>query len=202
MAERGSEPTIEDDIAFIRRTVEEGRSYARGRSPDLMVWGLFMTVGYLGTYAYVLRRSPLTPEWLWPVCVVLPWIYSLRHIFLRRFAGTSARARAPMAQALSMLWLGCGISIAVLAVTANWTIPTHAPWFDSAVAAILAIAFFAGATLCNLGWMRAVAVGWWIAVPVMFALRNSILVLPAGAAFMFLLLAGPGAILLSGARRP
>src|SRR6266478_5489982 len=34
------EDRVRDDIAFIRRAVEEGRNYATHSSPDIMIWGM------------------------------------------------------------------------------------------------------------------------------------------------------------------
>ena len=48
-----SEHAIEDDIAFIRRTVADGRQFARGRSADLLVWGLVVPVGDIANYAHL-----------------------------------------------------------------------------------------------------------------------------------------------------
>ena len=69
-----SEEGVESDIAFIRRVVQDGRSYAQGRSPDLLVWGVCVAGGYLATYAYARRWLPLYPSYSWAVAIALPWI--------------------------------------------------------------------------------------------------------------------------------
>ena len=68
------EDQAREDIAFIRRTIEEGSTYATGRSPDMLVWGVAVTVGYLGTYGFVRGWSPITPQAVWAVCLGLPWL--------------------------------------------------------------------------------------------------------------------------------
>jgi hypothetical protein len=194
MAELG----VEEDIAFIRRTVEGGRVYARGRSADMLVWGLFVAAGYLHNYAYHRHWSSIDPNWVWLFVIALPWLYSLRGV-ATRLAGGSRPARSPMATALSMLWLACGISLATLAITGHWG-DVAANWYDSAVAAILAIAFFAGSFLCNLAWMRVVAFAWWAGEFVLHALSDNPNVALVGAAMMLLFLAGPGLVLLTSSR--
>ena len=56
----------------------------------------------------------------------------------------------------------------------------------------LGIAFFVSSYLCNLSWMRLVAIGWWIAALALYALRHRIEVLLLSAALMLVLLALPG----------
>jgi hypothetical protein len=56
------EDRVREDIAFIRHAVEEGRNYATASSPDIMIWGIAVAVGYLGTCAFVRGWSPLHPS--------------------------------------------------------------------------------------------------------------------------------------------
>ncbi len=188
---------VENDIAFIRNAIEGGRAYARGRSADLLIWGLFVAAGYLATYAYVQRWSSIDPNWIWAFAIGLPWLYSLRR-FGARLVGLAgvAPARSPMAQALSTLWFGCGIALMTLAIVANFIGDPRVHWYDAAVAGILGIAFFVGASLCNHRWMRWVGFAWWAGVFLLYELRDTRAVLPAAAAMMLLFLAGPGLALL------
>jgi len=57
------------------------------------------------------------------------------------------------------------------------------------------IAFFVSAWLSNLGWLRWVALLWWVGELGVFALRHRPEFLPLSAALMLLLLAGPGLLL-------
>ena len=55
------EDQVREDIAFIRHAVEEGRSYATARSPEMLIWGIALAIGYFGTYAFVRGWSPIRP---------------------------------------------------------------------------------------------------------------------------------------------
>lgn len=193
------------DITFIRRAIEDGRSYAHARSPDLVVWGIAIAIGYLGTYARVRGWLMFDPNWLWALCIGLPWLYSLRWVARRLASGANRPARNPMAIALGMSWLGCGVALTVLYLAAIWTgdIRFLHGWFGSVSAGMIGIVFFTGAWLSNLAWLRWVGAGWWAGEVGLFALRwRPEAQLLLGAALMLLLFAGPGLVLLArrGAR--
>jgi len=187
---------VRQDIAFIRRAVEEGGAYTTAGSPDMLVWGVAAALGYLGTYAFIHGWSPIAPYGLWAFCLGVGWLYSLRRIVV----GSKGRpARGPMAQALAMLWLGCGVFMTTLVIAAMASGAAREGWCDAVVAGVLGIGFFASASLSNLPWLRWVAVLWWAGEIALFALRHDPAVrLPLAAALMLVLLAGPGLLLMRG----
>jgi hypothetical protein len=186
------EDRAREDIAFIRHAVEDGRNFATASSPDIMIWGIAVAVGYLMTYAFVQRWSSIHPSWVWAICIGLPWLYSLRRLLPAFDRGCTD---SPKARALSMLWFGCGVFLTTLAVAAIWSGDIRLGWFDAVVAGVLGIAFFGSAWLSNLAWLRWVAVLWWLGELGVFALRHRPEVLPLLAVLMLLLLAGPGLLL-------
>jgi hypothetical protein len=197
------EDRAREDIAFIRQAIEEGGAYATARSPDMLVWGIAVAVGYIGTYAFVRGWSPLAPRALWAVCIGLPWLFSLRKVLRRLFGGGNGRPhRGSMAQALGMLWLGCGIFLTSLSIAALWTGANREGWLDAVAAGVMGIAFFASSWLTNLGWLRWIAIAWWLGELAIFSVRHQVEVLPLSAALMLVLLAGPGLVLLRRGGRP
>ena len=194
------EEQAREDIAFIRRAIEEGSAYATACSPDMLVWGTAVALGYLGTYGFVRGWSPIAPNALWAVCIGLPWLYSLRRQ-LRRLVGGAPPERGPMAQALSMLWLGCGVLLTTLAIACLWSGDSREGWFDAVVAGVLGTGFFASSWLANLPWLRWVAIAWWVGELAIFASRHHPEVLLLAAALMLALLAGPGLVLLTRGSR-
>ena len=82
-----------EDIAFIRRAIEEGGAYATASSPDMLVWGIAVALGYLGSYGFIRGWSPVAPHALWAGCLGLPWLFSLRHRAARSRAAARWRRR-------------------------------------------------------------------------------------------------------------
>jgi len=190
------EDQAREDIAFIRRAIEEGSSYATARSPDMLVWGIALAIGYLGTYGFIRGWSPVAPGALWTACMGLPWLFSLRRL-ARGLAGRGVTNRGPMAQAAAMLWLGCGVVLTTLATVAMLTGEARSGWVSAVVAGVMGIGFFASAWLLRLPWLRWVGIAWWLGELALFALRHRAEALPLAAALMLLLLAGPGYVLMS-----
>lgn len=184
------------DLAFIREAIEEGQVYAACCGPDLLVWGVAVTIGHLGTYAFVRGWSTLSPNLLWAACIGLPWLYSLRGLASRLVAGRSTYLPGPAVVTLRMLWLGCGIFLTTLWLAAIWSGEVRFGWFNAVAAGTLGIAVFVTAWLANLPWLRWVAISWWAGELVLYALRQRPEALLVAAALMLLLLAGPGLVLV------
>jgi hypothetical protein len=108
--------SVRDDIAFIRQAIEQGRGYAGRHSLDLLIWGVALAIGYVGTYATVSGWWRINPDWLWTACIGLAWLYSLRPLLARLFGSEPQATRPPMAEALRMLWFGCGIFLTTFSV--------------------------------------------------------------------------------------
>ena len=190
------EDRAREDIAFIRRAIEEGGAYATASSPDMLVWGIAVAIGYLGTYGFVRGWSPVAPGALWAACLGLPWLFSLRRVAIG-LAGREVPAHGPMARALAMLWFACGVCLTTLVIPAMVTGEARNGWCNAVAAGVMGIAFFAGSWLARLPWMRWVGVAWWVGELALFGLRHRVEVLPLSAALMLLLLAGPGYVLMS-----
>jgi hypothetical protein len=185
-----------DDIAFIRQTVEEGRSFAFGRSPDILVWGVALAVGFFANYVAIVHPIGFSIGWIWLVTLILPWAFTMRRTFRR-----SPGVRSVLVQAVSAVWIGSGIFLTTLTFAANWSDALREGWMNAVVAGAFGFCFFASASLLRLGWMRAVAVGWWLGEIALFAIRHRPEACLLSSAMMLVLLAGPGLyILLHGAR--
>jgi hypothetical protein len=193
-----NEDAVRDDIAFIRRTIEQGRRVAVTWSADMLVWGVAVTIGYVGTYARVRGWWTLDPRWLWAACIVLPWIYSLRRLARRLLPGRrDCPAPPPMIRALSMLWFACGICLTVLGAAVSIAGDGRQGWLmDTASAGVMGIGFFVSSFLCNLAWMRWVAVAWWAGELATYVLRERPEGLLLAGVLMLLFLALPGLVLL------
>jgi len=195
-----NEDAVRDDIAFIRRTMEQGRRVVGSWSADMLVWGIAVTLGYAGTYARVRGWWMLDPNWLWTGLVVLAWLYSLRRV--RRLASrTDAATARLMRSPIGMLWFACGVFLTITSFAVIFATAPNTWWINGAISAgVMGIAFFVSSFLCDLPWMRWVALAWWLGEVAMFVLRQQPEGLLLGGALMLVLLAVPGFVLMRGRR--
>ena len=63
-----SDHSAREDLAFIRAMLQEGRAYASFRAPDMIVWGIAIATGYLGTY-FICAQPPAVLDGLWVACI-------------------------------------------------------------------------------------------------------------------------------------
>jgi len=195
-----SDETLREEIAFIRRAIEEGRGYATGWSGDMIVWGVLIAGAYLGTYATRRGWWAIDPDWLCWGAVGLGWLYSLHRVARHLISGSPWPTARPMVQAVRMLWLACGIVLTTLAVAVGLAGDWNQGWYGAVTCGVMGIGFFTSSFLFNLAWMRLVAVGWWAGELAVYALRHQVEVLPLSAALMLLLLAIPGFVLMHNHR--
>jgi len=186
-----------EDIAFIRRALEEGRVYAVGCSSDLLIWGVAVAIGHFATYAFVRGWATVPPNWLWTAAIGLPWIYSLRRLWSGGAGNAAPRASSPMVMALRMLWLGCGIFLTTLAIAATWTDEMRFGWFNAVAAGVLGIGVFTTAWLAGLPWLRWVGVAWWLGELLLYGLRQRPEAILVAGVLTLVLLAGPGIALVA-----
>ncbi len=191
-----SDTAARDDIAFIRRAMEEGRAYARLRSPEFAVWGLAIALGYFGTYACVTHLWSLDPHLIWWVPVGLAWVFTLRNA-IPVWLGMKAKAAAAptlMVRTLRALWLAYGITATSLAFVA-FSMNPHTDWFEAVAAAMLGLCFFVSAAVSEIRWLRILALCWWGASIILLLVSDSPQVLLVGGTFMLAFLFVPGLVL-------
>lgn len=176
------------DLAMIRASLEEGRTYATAHSPDMIIWGCLIAAGYLGTWASVTGNLHVPSKWLWMGILAVGWLIYL----MLRLSGRRPAAPRPTVMALRMVWLGIGIGLTTTSLVGNYLDHLGTGWFDPFGAAMLGAGFFASATLCDLPWLRWVAVAWWMGELGCFWLLGNVMSLPFSAALYVLFLAGPG----------
>jgi hypothetical protein len=196
-----SDDRAREDIAFIRATIEAGRSYATSLGSDLIVWGVAVAIGHLGTYAFDRYRIGPSPDWLWLPCIGLPWLYTLRRYGARFAEHRSSPVQNLMATAQRMLWLGIGVFLMILAAAVFSLGGIEQGWFNAVVAGVLGTGLFATAWLASLSWLRWVSVVWWSGELVLYALRQRPEAMLISAGLMLFLFAGPGLVLVIRKRR-
>lgn len=186
-----------EDLAMIRRLMEESREIACGHGKHLVAWGILMAGALVATYVALATAASLPLGWIWGIAIAAGWAYSLR-------AGTRDARRAPVrtvaGRLLGSIWLGFGITGTVFAVLGLYTPAIPAEALGGTMAALLGFAFFASGAVAGSAWLRYLAAGWWAGSVVMF-LWPGAHTLPLMAAMIVLLQVIPGVVIQGRAGR-
>jgi len=193
-------PSPEDDLAFLRKVVEQGRAAAKISGGHLLVWGALIAAAYLFNYwVAVVRQSDY---WLmgagYAAMILLGWTGSA---YLGWRAGRDGGATTIDVRIYAIIFACAGAALTVFAVGGSLS-PTLHPNAIMVVGALMAgLCFLATGLLSRTRWIAAVGVLWMAASIGLLVLMDREIVLLVGAALWLALMAGPGAALTLEARR-
>jgi hypothetical protein len=186
----------QNDLALIRRLMDEGQRSVRDDGSHFIGWGLAAVVGLVLTDLATTGTLEIPIALVWLPVLVGGWIFSLR---AGRRAHATARVVTAAGRLLAGVWIGTGIGITLLTALSlsGSGIPPVA--LGGIVAVLLGTGFFASGFVIG-GWMTYLALAWWIggAALLMWPTRHAPLLL---AAMLLLLQVLPGMILFARARR-
>ena len=186
-----------EDLAAIRRLMEDGQRVVNSAGPHFVAWGLLTSAALAATYLLAERGETRLITWTWAVAVGLGWLASLALTFAE---GRRERVRCATGRILGGMWTGTGVSLMLLgfAAPAGGGLSTDA--ITGVLAAVMGGGFLATGLLVGSRWMQAAALGWWAGALYMLLApgRSGLLVT---AALVLLLQTLPGIWLTLQARR-
>lgn len=147
-----------DDLALIRSMMEAGRRRAAFDGTHLTIWGVVLTIAYLGQYLMTSGTIQGNPLLVWISLSVIGTILSVLH---GRKSG--ARNDSDMAlKAYAGAWSAVGITMVL-----HFSFAIFSDTFDSKVITVLACGIFAAAfyviaLATEVKLLRLVSAGWWL----------------------------------------
>lgn len=190
-----------EDLAMVRRIMEESRAAVVDRGKHFLIWGLIPTVGLLTTYAGATGVPVPEARWVWSGLLAIGWAVSLL-VGVRD--GRGARVTTLPRRVLSALWISAGVSLTVVGLAGMFGSVVGVEALSGLVSVLLAPPILVTALLTGERWLALVAVGWWAGGAVMLVYPGLYTLLLL-AAMSLLLMALPGAVLFvraRGGRRP
>lgn len=147
-----------EDLAAIRRLMEDGRRVVNTAGPHFVAWGLLTSAALAATYVLGGRGETRLLTGVWGVAVALGWLASAA---LTAAAGRRERVRSATGRILGGVWTGTGVTMMLLgfAAPAGGAVDTAA--LTGVLAAVLGSGFFATGMLVGSRWMQAAAGAWW-----------------------------------------
>lgn len=186
-----------EDLAAIRRLMEDGQRVVNSAGPHFFTWGVLTTAALAATYVLGGRGETRAITWAWAVAVGLGWLASLA---LALVEGRRERVRSATSRILGGTWTGTGVTLMLLGFAAPAGGGVDPSAITGVLAAVLGGGFFATGLLVGSRWMQAAAGVWWAGALFMLLWpgRHGLLVT---AALVLLLQTLPGLWLTLRARR-
>lgn len=155
-----------EDLAVIRRLMEESRRTLHGGRTRAMMWGVVVSLALVLTYAEAAFRVGLPVLWIWVAAIGAGWV---AHAWLSRRADRRSPVRTPTGRLVRAIWIGGGVAATVVGFggSLSGAFPSAGALL-APVAAILGGCYYATGVACGSSAMRYFALGWWAGAVAMF----------------------------------
>ncbi|HEU4883317.1 MAG TPA: hypothetical protein VFT45_13745 [Longimicrobium sp.] len=147
-----------EDLAAIRRLMEDGQRVVNTAGPHFVAWGLLTSAALAATYVLAGRGETGRITLAWGVAVGLGWLASLA---LTVVEGRREQVRSATGRILGGVWAGTGVTMMLLGFAAPAGGGVDTAVITGVLAAVMGGGFFATGLLVGRRWMQAAAVAWW-----------------------------------------
>ena len=163
--------TAQEELAFIRKVMEDSRTSLVDTGKPKLVWGAIAALGMLYTYIQALAESDLYVGWVWLGISAFGWGY----IFWEdKRQDKTSHVRTQTGKIIGAIWGACGLSIGLVIMLAfgtrffNIDLLMHPLTVCPITAIILGIAYFLDGTIRLVPWVRNLSYAWWASAVLMF----------------------------------
>lgn len=191
------EQQAREDLAVIRRFMEDGRRDVMDRGKHLLVWGSVGMVGSALTYAYVVEWTAVPPGWLWLALMAAGWAGS---VVIGRRESRRAPVKTFARRLLSVMWVSSAIVITLIALAGIFSELVDPRALPGLLSVALGAPILVAGVLAGERWLRLVGAGWWFGGGIMLFVPGVYALLLMGA-MSLLLMAVPGGVLYAKSRR-
>lgn len=158
-----------EDLATIRRLMQDSRRAVDAGGPHFVLWGLLIAAAFVADWAQATGRLALHPLWIWGVATGLGWIGSTV-VGIR--TERRATVRTPAGLILMGIWVGTGVALTAAGFLGTSSGALGGRAMLGLTATLLGSALFASSFVLRRGPFRLLAAAWWIAAVPMFLWRD------------------------------
>ena len=187
-----------EEIALIKRVIEESRRFTFDNGKYYLLWGALITIAIFAEYGIILTNNGGMPEcWLWVATIGIGWVISI--VFGIR--EPSRPAGWPVgAKLVALVWASCGVAMTIIGFIGPLSGALHSWAICPAMAAMMGAAYTISSLVYRLRWVTLVGIAWWIGSLCMFAIRG-INTLPIFGSMMILFQIIPGLVFYRSSKR-
>lgn len=156
-----------EEIALIKRVIEESREFTFNIGRNIIVWGILISFAVFTSYGTIVMGYHVIALWIWVVTIGAGWIFSI-------VTGMCEKSRTQNfgVRIISYLWTSCGIAMTILGF-AGTTSGAIEDWAVAPViATIMGVGFAMTSLIQELRWVMSVAIAWWLGILLMFLVKG------------------------------
>ena len=157
-----------DDLAFIRKIMDESRAFAEVGGKPFIRWGLLTSGGMLATWAIATRLLPTPINSIWLVWGLVLAAGAVMSVLQSKRTAQQA-AHHPSQAHIGAVWAALGISMVLLFFPGQFFGVIKPLSIPAIAASMLAIGVFMTGQLAQITWLRNLSFAWWLASAAMLA---------------------------------
>ncbi|MFQ6677094.1 MAG: hypothetical protein ACE5D0_02135 [Fidelibacterota bacterium] len=161
-----AQETIQDDLAYIKKIIEESRKNVCSSGIHLMVWGIIIPIALVVSWFLARFNINGITEWIhWVLVIIGGWLFEL--IYNQRVERKRS-VRTYSEKVDGMMWLSLGITMTMIGFVGTAAGAFSTLYLSPILCTILAVGYFTSGVLYDAKWIRNLAVGWWAGAVIMF----------------------------------
>jgi hypothetical protein len=154
-----------EEIAYIKKIIEDSRKSIIYSGKEFIFWGILASIGMIGTEILEILHLYLNILWFWVIIIGIGWLFAIYNYFKEQ---KSRRIYSFAEKIVKVVWVGCGISMALIGFLGPYTRGLHYNYINSALAAILGSAYFITGFIIDSKLLRLLSFLWWLGSILMF----------------------------------
>ena len=154
-----TENEAQQELAFIKKVMEDSRRIIAYDGKDFTFWGILVTVGMVLMYVNIVFQFHISSMVLWGSFIGTGWIFSIVRGFTHH---RKQRVKTFASSVISSVWLSCGIVMTLIGFVLNPVGAIKGWAVLPLIALVLGIGYFITSVIIPTRWIRYSAFGWWI----------------------------------------
>ncbi len=159
--------TAIEEIALIKRVIEESREFTFNIGKNIIVWGILISAAIFGSYGAIIMGHGGLSLWIWAAAIGAGWIFSI-------IAGIREKSREKNlgVKIISFVWTSCGIAMTILGFAGTISGGIEDWAVAPVIATIMGTGFAGTAFVQEFKWVMYVALAWWLGALLMFFVKG------------------------------
>jgi len=162
------EMTTQEEIAFIKKVMQDSRKIIYTDGKEFIYWGVIVTICLVHTYvAAVFHDSNpmLRIALFWSIMILLGWI---GNYFIIRKRYKSSNIRSLAGNILGKIWLANGIGMMLVGFIGGFSGAIHGVFISPLMSSFLGGSYFISGAIYGKKMISYLAFLWWLGAIIMF----------------------------------